>query len=223
MGAVASMGAVATPPSPRTATPLPPLRPLAPSPPPLPPAPPELQPPLARPPPKPAAKEDRPAARAGKHACEIHAAWYLMMKALRGTQPCTQTSRAWRPRQRTRASLPHTARSCWAALCRLKSSSHQGKSSQAQVKSSQVKGSSVQAPRAAPLRRQRAQRLPSRCEYSQPERRQRAQRLPSKRQGEVAVNVQSRCNPKAIHRQPRGNREAIERQSRGIGCTSQRA
>ena len=139
----------------------------------------------------------------------------LIRGALRGTQPCTQTSRAWRPRQRTRASLPHTARSCWAALCRLKSSSHQGKSSQAPVKSSQVKGSSVQAPRAAPLRRQRAQRLPSRCEYSQPERRQRAQRLPSKRQGEVAVNVQSRCNPKAIHRQPRGNREAIERQSRG--------
>ena len=139
----------------------------------------------------------------------------LIRGALRGTQPCTQTSRAWRPRQRTRASLPHTARSCWAALCRLKSSSHQGKSSQAQVKSSQVKGSSVQAPRAAPLRRQRAQRLPSRCEYSQPERRQRVQRLPSKRQGEVAVNVQSRCNPKAIHRQPRGNREAIERQSRG--------
>ena len=137
----------------------------------------------------------------------------LIRGALRGTQPCTQTSRAWRPRQRTRASLPHTARSCWAALCRLKSSSHQGKSSQAPVKSSQVKGSSVQAPRAAPLRRQRAQRLPSRCEYSQPERRQRAQRLPSKRQGEVAVNVQSRCNPDAIQMQSRCNPDAIQRQS----------
>jgi hypothetical protein len=57
----------------------------------------------------------------------------LVSGALRGDQPYTQKSRAWRPRQRTRASLPHTARSCWAALCRLTSSATQ-KTEEATIK-----------------------------------------------------------------------------------------
>ena len=57
----------------------------------------------------------------------------LVSGALRGNQPYTQKSRAWRPRQRTRASLPHTARSCWAALCRLTSSATQ-KTEEATIK-----------------------------------------------------------------------------------------